>query len=110
MSTRLPLLAPLLLLAACEVTQENFPERWFEVQCDRTRECYRAFYENEYDSDAGECVDAYQSAWDNFEELYESCNFDEEAANECLEAWRSESCESLFFDDGAAPCLEICDF
>lgn len=109
MSTRPLLLAPL-LLAACEVTQENFPDRYFEIQCDRTRECYRAYFEQNYDDDAQECVETYQDAWDNFEDIYEACNFDEDAAAECLEAWRSESCESLFFDDGAAPCTEVCDF
>lgn len=91
-------LLPFLLPIACLPTSEGFPERFALLSCVRMRECALGQFEADYDSDLAECEDAYL---DQLERL-SACDFDREAARDCLESVRNDTCGDL--DDGADGC------
>lgn len=101
----------LLLAAACAPPSEDeFPEAYARVICDRTQECWKAAMEENYNGDVGECV---EENTDTIEAFGDDCDYDEDDAADCLEAWREESCEELFFEEQPEACREVysdCDW
>ena len=95
-----------LMLAAClwNNDEDTFPEAFAAVQCRRYNECFRGFYEDEYDGEMDECVD---EVTDDLEDL-EDCDFDEDKAADCLEELNSEDCGD-WYDGDHDDCWEIYD-
>ncbi len=89
---------PLLLLVSCLPSPEAFPERFARLSCLRMRECALGEFEATYDADLAECEDAQLDAL----EPRSACDFDREAARDCLESLRNDTCGDL--DDGADGC------
>lgn len=84
----------LFALLGC-VTAQNYYEKSVAVGCARLEECDKGNFEAAY-SDAEDCR---ETNVDNTKELVdcyvEHCDFDAGAANECLAAMRTASCEDI---------------
>ena len=98
------------LLIGCDpddIDDDRFVEVYASVYCRRLSQCYYAAYESEYDADREECRD-------EVEELVEyvdssQCNFDEDEALDCLDDWREDDCEDLFYEGNVSEaCALIC--
>lgn len=95
----------LLSLAACAPTAENFPMKFAAAQCDRTEECDKGVFEDQYDGDMDECEQSWITTYDAFT----TCDFDVEKAKTCLESLHNDTCGDL--EDGPEGCAEVynCD-
>jgi hypothetical protein len=88
----------LLLFVGCLPSSEVFPEKYARLACLRMRECALGEFEATYDDDLAECEDAML----DWLEPRDACEFDREAARDCLESLRNDTCGDL--DDGADGC------
>lgn len=84
--------------------EDSFIEAYAQVQCARLSECFRGYYEDEYDGEMDECIDDGEDAFD----AVDNCDFDEDKAADCLEELRSDSCGDWYADDHD-DCWEVFD-
>jgi len=81
---RTPLIAMLTQLAACSLSDERFQEDYPDALCTYYQSCDPPFFD-----DQGECVEEQQ---EDLPEV-ESCTFDKDTANACLDALEGRTCE-----------------
>lgn len=91
------------------VDQDNYPDRIAAASCDFSQRCMAAAFYYTYD-DADECIDEGMDAWEDAEDYYEDCDFDDGKATECLEAYASD-CKTAGedYEDIFEPCAEVWD-
>jgi hypothetical protein len=90
---RLPLVSLFALLAACGLSRDNFFDKFNGAVCEWTMECDEEDGDVVWD-DQNECEEHYpivihESDYDN----YDDCDFDKDAAKDCLDAVRNLGCD-----------------
>ena len=96
-----PALLVVLLLAACGVTQEDFPEAYAAAVCAKSDEC---------DTLGGMSIEDCEDAMATFAEtvmLDGDCAYDPDAGKACIEETESSACDAPS-DDGDSACDTIC--
>lgn len=85
------------------VDEDTFPKQFASITCARLQECYRGYFEAEYDTDMEECTDDQEDLID----LVDIGNdFDEDEARDCLEKLQSETCGDLY-DESPSDCGRV---
>ncbi|MCP4806687.1 MAG: hypothetical protein GY884_15200, partial [Proteobacteria bacterium] len=88
-------------LVACgtpsEIEEGDFAALVADAACELDEVCFLGHFENEY-SDRDECVDDAEEYWEDVTDDYDDydCDYEEDEAASCLEAWRTVSCEDYF--------------
>lgn len=104
------MLVPLLLLTGC-LTAESYLDRSVAITCERTLECNKASFEANWDDEA-DCRDDLRDALEDYYAcLSDYCEFDKEAARECLSWAHEASCEEFATesDDDCAQVFTECE-
>lgn len=98
-------LAPLsvLVLVACAIPEEDFPEAYGHTVCDRLEECDRGDYEAAYE-DRAACVDQWAEFADTLLDAADLLGqeYSPEQGRDCLQEIRRASCSE--FVDGEYTC------
>ena len=76
--------------------EDNFFEKYSEQICKVEKECFRGHYDSTWD-DFDECVDDWSSSYEDVD--YSDCDFDEDAAADCLDDMKAASCADYFEQD-----------
>lgn len=97
------------LLVGC-VNEDNFVEKISKAECFYMKDCAEANFWASYD-DMDDCLDEVQDGWDNLLDVYGlgDCDFDEEEAQNCLDAYNSSCKEAGQDDDHFEDCWEVYD-
>lgn len=91
------LLVPLALLLAPACggpSEDNFMEKYSRLACDLSFECDPVAAEAYFDSE-GDCRDYVEEAFDATAALRETCVYDPEQADACLDGVRDADCDSF---------------
>lgn len=98
------------LLGGGAVTEDNFNEKYATVSCQVNEKCFRGYFESEWDS-VDDCVDDLVDAAEEYEDYYDDCDFDDDKAQDCLNALKSAECGDLYEgdEDLYEDCVEIWD-
>jgi len=94
-----------LLLAACGLTEDNFPQRRAEVYCPRYLECAP---QDTLDALGVATVDDCVALQTSGQATTEDCAFDARAAQDCLDVIEEVSCEDLVAQQNMPACLLVC--
>lgn len=98
-------------LIGAPVNEDNYFEVSAKENCKLFEECYAAFFYSEYD-DIDDCVDSVlDDAEDYNEQLADDCDFDEDNAQDCMDAYRGMKCEDVYddYEDIYDACSEVWD-
>lgn len=104
------MLPSMLLLTGC-LNAESFLDRSVAMTCERTLECNKASFEANWDDEA-DCRDDLREALEDYYAcLVDYCDFDKEAARECLSWSHDASCEEFVSetDDDCAKVFTDCE-
>ena len=96
------------LMVGCATNEDTFWEQYAQVSCTRMHECLKGPFQAEWDDDISECVDDQMDDYEDAEDYYDDCDFDDDKARKCLEQTRSDSCGDLS-EDGVDDCSEVYD-
>ena len=97
---KLNLLVPCFALAACgsgSISEEKFLEKFAEEICDFTFECADELDKDPKFNDEGECVEFFQGITQPVGDEAD-CEYDGEAANDCLAALHELDCDDKDVD------------
>ena len=94
----------LLITAGClgkVETAQEFEVAYADSQCHAYRQCNRMIFDGKYDgmADCKEQVEA--NLHEEIQTLFDSCTFNAEQANECIEALNLATCGELWTDEQA---------
>jgi hypothetical protein len=110
MRQSLPLM---ILLASCSpLTEENAPERAAETYCRKQRQCNLDAYDDLWDRDFDECVDANQDALEFILGVtgFFGAELDLDEVRSCLGDVRRASCDEFNAGDVGPDCNDIFTF
>jgi len=114
-ATRLAAAALPLLLTGCgvlslggggSVDRDNFYDQYAEISCKQNRDCFKGYYESQWDSNS-DCVDDLMVGFQDFVDYYADCSFDADTAQSCLDTVKSAECAALYDEDPSI--FEDCD-
>ncbi len=95
-----------LLLVGCFVDEENFPDKYAKVSCDKFQDCEPDDFDEYYESMA-ECRDDVVEVWDELEDfLGIFCDLDYDYAGKCIRDMRRASCDDYSDADWSS---DACD-
>lgn len=84
---RLAVLFALTALTACKLTAENWPEKSGKAACDYEQRCNATEFYSYFES-GRDCEDENLEYWEDYGwDTYGDCDFDEEKAKACLDAY-----------------------
>lgn len=100
-----PIVLALAVLATGCVNEDNFADKYASAACDWFADCHEADFEDVYD-DRSDCEDENARYIQDLQDLAQDlgCVFDEDAAQDCVNATRSASCDD---EEGEAVCEHV---
>ena len=100
------------LFAGCgifgSIDEDNYKDKYAEQICKITEECNRIVFDGLYDGDMAECMDAQNDYWDEVEDLSDGCDFDDGAAEDCINSLKEAECGDFYDADDNADIFEDC--
>ena len=109
MRALLALLLPIALLACGKSTNEDrYPEQVIKAQCKFAKECLPYAFYRDY-SDVKDCVDNGLDYMDEMDVDYGDCDFDKDAAKDCLRAYDASCKDAADDDDFFKDCEDVWD-
>ena len=106
-------LAAIVLTTGCTGTPEQFAKTAARLECKRSKECDKSFFDEEYGGDLGRCKGDREDFWlDLNDELDDiGCDYDKDEAKKCVKAVRSNKndCSDDADEDIADECAEVWD-
>lgn len=92
----------LLITAAClgkVETPQEFEAAYADSQCHAYRQCNRMIFDGKYDGMA-DCKEQVEASFrEEIQMLFDTCEFNVEKANECIEAINLATCGELWTDE-----------
>ncbi len=100
----------LVVIAAGCISEGNYTKSLSKESCQRSRECFRAEFDDEY-SDLNDCVEESTETLDDLDSCYASagCDFDVAKAKACRKAIGAATCEDFIDGVDDDSCDEIYD-
>lgn len=98
------------LFGVGNVTEDNWSETYAEVYCKQLETCNLGLFESEY-SDMADCMDEVGDALDDVDDAANDadCDFDEEEAQQCVDAIHESDCEDFYEGDYLSDCEDVYD-
>ncbi|MEZ4316646.1 MAG: hypothetical protein R3F61_04060 [Myxococcota bacterium] len=108
-----PAVLAVVALSACTpLTEENAPERVAETVCRKTRTCDSDAWDDLYDNDFEECVDAQTDVYEFVLEVggVFGLDLDLEEVGNCMRDIRRSSCDEWLAGDIGPNCNDVLSF
>ncbi len=97
-----------IFISACSVDADNYTNKISTAICQQQKRCDKEWFFKNFGS-IGDCVDEYQDYYYSLDHELSRCEFDEQAAKECLDAY-SDSCKKAGQDSSHFDvCFDVWD-